>query len=152
MHSPDDDRTTDAAEESLESLFTRPGPGRDRVPPWLPPDFEQPVGADLPTGQRLRLLGAADAASCASAPGSGQPGCSYGVFDGPRPEGLGCVHIRPSRAPGVDADVSWWVAGELADSGTAAALARMVPSWLIGSWPFARIRVVGTGTPGVDSR
>ena len=56
---------------------------------------------------------------------------------------LGCVYIDPPERVGADADISWWVVDELAESPLALSLDEIVPQWIAVSWPFREPRFVG---------
>lgn len=68
---------------------------------------------------------------------------NYALFDRDETALLGCVYIDPPEKVGADAEISWWVVDEHADSDLERALNELVPSWIAESWPLERPRYVG---------
>ena len=56
---------------------------------------------------------------------------------------FGCVYIDPPERVGADADISWWVVDEFAESPLASSLDEIVPQWIAQSWPFREPRFIG---------
>jgi hypothetical protein len=56
---------------------------------------------------------------------------------------FGCVYIDPPERVGADADISWWVVDEFAESPLASSLDEVVPQWIARSWPFSEPRFIG---------
>ncbi|WP_121194728.1 GNAT family N-acetyltransferase [Motilibacter peucedani] len=67
---------------------------------------------------------------------------NYALLDEGETELLGCVYVDPSRAPDVDAEVSWWVVDRLVGTEVERALDELVPRWIAGGWPFAAPRLL----------
>ena len=69
---------------------------------------------------------------------------NYALFDAEETALLGCVYVDPPLKVGADADVSWWVVDELADTVIEAALINIVPAWIARDWPFREPRFLAT--------
>ncbi|MGV8909184.1 MAG: GNAT family N-acetyltransferase [Propionicimonas sp.] len=68
---------------------------------------------------------------------------NYAVFDEAETELLGCVYIDPPEKVGADAEVSWWIRDEYLGTEVDDSLNRLVPVWLVSSWPFTQVRYIG---------
>jgi hypothetical protein len=68
---------------------------------------------------------------------------NYALFDAGETALLGCVYVDPTRKPGADADISWWVVDQLVDGPVEAALDELVPRWIAEEWPLTQPRYVG---------
>lgn len=68
---------------------------------------------------------------------------NYALFDADETELIGCVYIDPPEKTGADADISWWVRDEHAETPLEADLDGFVPRWIAQDWPFRAPRYVG---------
>jgi hypothetical protein len=59
---------------------------------------------------------------------------------------LGCVYIDPTKRPGFDAEVFWWVRVSELETGLDEELGAAVRVWLASEWPFARVAFPGRET------
>ena len=67
---------------------------------------------------------------------------NYALFDAGEHYLGGCVYIDPPERTGADADISYWVVDDLVGTPVAAALAAVVPQWIVTSWPFVNPRFI----------
>jgi RimJ/RimL family protein N-acetyltransferase len=65
---------------------------------------------------------------------------NYALFDADETELIGCVYIDPTRLPGHDAEISWWVRDEYVGSDVESALDMFVPLWIRRDWPLTAPR------------
>jgi hypothetical protein len=56
---------------------------------------------------------------------------------------LGCVYVDPPEKQGADAEVTFWVRVEEAETGLEQELERVVRQWIATEWPFERVRWPG---------
>jgi hypothetical protein len=68
---------------------------------------------------------------------------NYALLDDAETALLGCVYIDPPEKSGADAEISWWVVDERADTDLQDALDELVPHWIGAAWPFSRPRYIG---------
>ena len=59
---------------------------------------------------------------------------NYALFNEDETALFGCVYVDPTEQQ--DAEISWWVVDDLADSDVAHALDEFVPAWIASAWPF----------------
>lgn len=52
---------------------------------------------------------------------------------------LGSVYVRPSKKPGYDAAVTFWVTKEQFDRGFEAELFPAIKAWMAKDWPFTKV-------------
>jgi hypothetical protein len=68
---------------------------------------------------------------------------NYALLDSEETRLLGCVYIDPPERQGADADISWWVVDEFAETALDRELAGFVASWIKSAWPFESPRLIG---------
>lgn len=71
----------------------------------------------------------------------------YAVLSPDEDRLLGRVRIAPSPALDVDADVSFWVRSDEADSSVEKELEEFVREWVVTTWPFERVTFPGRQAP-----
>lgn len=122
---------------------------------WLPVGFEPPAGTTVPYGHRLRRARSADARRLLVAvPGLDLPAAerllrtrldemarraayTFALLDTDETALLGEVRVAPGNAPGIDAEVSWWIVPECRDTDLSRAVDARVPAWVAARWPFS---------------
>jgi hypothetical protein len=72
---------------------------------------------------------------------------NYALLDDAETALLGCVYIDPPEKQGADAEISWWVTDDQADTSLERALDALVPRWIARAWPFQRPRYIGRDLP-----
>jgi hypothetical protein len=68
---------------------------------------------------------------------------NYAVLTPDEARLLGCIYIDPPVKVGADADVSFWVRTDEAESGLEKELDDFVREWLGSAWPFKTVRYPG---------
>ena len=72
---------------------------------------------------------------------------TYAVVDPDETVELGCVYIQPTRAPGYDAAVYFWVSDVGVDRGLADDIDTVVRRWIDETWPFESVAYPDRGIP-----
>jgi len=63
---------------------------------------------------------------------------------------LGCVYVQPTRVPGYDAAVYYWVAESGIERGLGEVIAERVRRWIEAEWPFEAVAYPGRDVPWAE--